>query len=313
MQNNSVLLADIGATNARLAFTLEGKNYLSPKEYKIKEFSSLHDLCSNYIKNLPEKISITKAVIGVAAPVTKDLVSFVNIDFNFSQKKIKKDLFPDGLVVLNDLALQAHALEGLPSEGIINIGRLVTPGEGPKILVIPGTGLGLAGIVNENIISSEAGHIEIPGTLDNKNIRKIIDIFKKKNDQIPTFEDLLSGRGINIIYNYLSGGQDFNMLDNNIFASNDKNSKLTSNLFVNLFAIYLRNMALTWGATGGVYISGNIVNSMIQNLDQVKFRRIFEESKTMEEMLISTPIYFIKNKDLGFRGGLTITSKDSTI
>ena len=197
MLNNPVLLADIGATNARLAFTLDGKDYVNPEEYKINEFCGLHDLCAHYIENLSERVPITKAVIGVAAPVTKDVVSFVNIDLTFSQKKIKKDLFPNGLVVMNDLALQAHSLRGLPSENIINIGGFVTPGEGPKILVIPGTGLGLAGIVNEQVISSEAGHIEIPGILDNRDLRKIVDIFKKNNSRIPNFEDLLSGKGLN--------------------------------------------------------------------------------------------------------------------
>ena len=313
MLNNPVLLADIGATNARLAFTLDGKDYVNPEEYKIKEFRSLHDLCSHYIKNLSERVPLTKAVIGVAAPVTKDVVSFVNIDLTFSQKKIKKDLFPNGLVVMNDLALQAHSLGGLPSESIINIGGFVTPpGEGPKILVIPGTGLGLAGIVNEYVISSEAGHIEIPGILDNRDLRKVVDMFTKNNSRIPNFEDLLSGKGINLIYKHLSGGQDLNILDNDIFTSNDKYSKSTSILFVNLFAIYLRYMTLIWGATGGVYISGNIVNSMMQNLDQVKFRRIFEESQTMQEVLISSPIYFLENKDLGFRGGLIIADKESS-
>ena len=312
MLNNPVLLADIGATNARLAFTLDGKDYVNPEEYKINEFCGLHDLCSHYIENLSERVPITKAVIGVAAPVTKDVVSFVNIDLTFSQKKIKKDLFPNGLVVMNDLALQAHSLRGLPSENIINIGGFVTPGEGPKILVIPGTGLGLAGIVNEQVISSEAGHIEIPGILDNRDLRKIVDIFKKNNSRIPNFEDLLSGKGINLIYKHLSDGQDLNILDNDIFISNDEYSKATSILFINLFAIYLRYMTLIWGATGGVYISGAIVNSMMQNLDAVKFRKIFEESKTMQEVLISSPIYFLENKDLGFRGGLIIAGKESS-
>jgi glucokinase len=71
-------------------------------------------------------------------------------------------------------------------------------------------------------------------------------------------------------------------------------------------------MTLKWGATGGVYISGNIVNSMIKNLDQVKFRRIFEGSKTKQEILISSPIYYIENGDLGFRGGLMIADKENS-
>ena len=309
MINSPTLLADIGATNARLAFTLDGKDYLNSEIYKVAEFSSLYELCSNYINNLSEKVAITKAIIGVAAPVTDDSISFVNIDLSFSQRKIKELLFPDGLVVLNDMALQAHSLIEPFSGEIINVGSCGSPGGGSKILIIPGTGLGLAGIVNGSVVSSEAGHVEIPSILNNKDINKIIDKFKKENSRSPTFEDLLSGKGINFIYRNLSGNNYFNTSDGDIFISNDKFAVVTIKLFINLFAVYLRYMTLEWNATGGVYISGNIVNSMMTRLDQVKFREIFEDSNTMKEFLIASPIYYIKDKDLGFKGGLIISDK----
>ena len=68
--------------------------------------------------------------------------------------------------------------------------------EGPKILVAPGTGLGLAGILGETVISTEAGHINISDKHLRPDLRKIIDRFTKENCRAPTYEDFISGKGI---------------------------------------------------------------------------------------------------------------------
>ena len=49
--------------------------------------------------------------------------------------------------------------------------------EGPKILVAPGTGLGLAGILGETVIATEAGHINISDKHLRPDLRAIIDRF----------------------------------------------------------------------------------------------------------------------------------------
>ena len=51
-----------------------------------------------------------------------DKVTFVNVDLEFSKSSLEKKVFPDGLVVLNDLALQANALHTLGSDSLSYIG-----------------------------------------------------------------------------------------------------------------------------------------------------------------------------------------------
>ena len=66
--------------------------------------------------------------------------------------------------------------------------------KGPKILVAPGTGLGLAGILGETVIATEAGHINIFDKELRSDLKEITDRFTKENYRAPTYEDFLLAR-----------------------------------------------------------------------------------------------------------------------
>ena len=101
-----ILIADLGATNARFCVTEDGKTYSCESIYKINDFDSLEELCSKYISdNNLDKLD--KGIIGVAAPILGDKVVFVNADLEFRISELKSKIFSGGLLVVNDLELQA--------------------------------------------------------------------------------------------------------------------------------------------------------------------------------------------------------------
>ena len=85
IKNKNVLLADIGATNARLAINQEKGRYKYREERRVKDFKSIEGLFSSYLDNIKSNGLIKHAVIGVAAPVVGDRVNFVNCPISFSQ------------------------------------------------------------------------------------------------------------------------------------------------------------------------------------------------------------------------------------
>ena len=165
-----ILIADLGATNARFCVTKDCLTYSIKAHYQINNFDSVEELCLAYLEEKGLQ-NINKAVIGVAAPILGDKVSFVNTNLEFSIKNLEKKIFSGGLIVVNDLELQAYALFNLKAEDLSYIGKKNLK-EGPKILVAPGTGLGLAGILGEAIIATEAGHINI----SNKKLRPDLEV-----------------------------------------------------------------------------------------------------------------------------------------
>ena len=120
IKNKNILLADIGATNARLAINQEKGRYKYSEERRVNDFKSIEELFSSYLDNINMTGLIRKAVIGVAAPIVSDRVSFVNCPISFSQKNLKNKFFSEGLIVLNDLELQAHAISNLFLYNIIS-------------------------------------------------------------------------------------------------------------------------------------------------------------------------------------------------
>ena len=87
-----ILIADLGATNARFCMTDDGTSYIHQAKYPINNFDSLEDLLSLYFSE-HKVTNPQKAVIGVAAPITEDSISFINIDLKFSKQKLKKNFY----------------------------------------------------------------------------------------------------------------------------------------------------------------------------------------------------------------------------
>ena len=303
-----ILIADLGATNARFCVTKDSLTYSNKANYQINNFDSIEELCFAYLED--ECLGdINKAVIGVAAPILGDKVSFVNNNLKFSIKVLEKKIFSGGLIVVNDLELQAYALFDLKAGDLSYIGQKNLT-EGPKILVAPGTGLGLAGILGKTILATEAGHINISDKNLRPELKFIIDRFTKENYRAPTYEDFLSGKGITYFYAALSGKTNLELSSEEILsARGDKYSLQTIYLLNYLLSSYLKYMALVWGSHGGVLLSGSIVNSLLLEEDYKEFRNTFEDSETMKDFMRTIPLAIVLIEEIGFVGGLELSKK----
>ncbi len=306
-----ILLADIGATNARFSVTTDCSQYEHSDNLQVVGSDSLEELCNDYLNRHQLANKVNKAVIGVAAPIINDEVSFVNANISFSIQGLKKQLFKEGLIVINDLALQAHAIKGLEKNELSFIGLNKQQVNGPKLLVSPGTGLGLAGITAQEIISTEAGHLNIPQKETKDDLKKIIETFVSINKRVPTYEDFLSGKGIRYFYEVLSAGKGTNLSAEEILENKNMNETCTNTkeLLIYLLGSYLRYVALVWGSTGGVYLSGSIANSLITKETHLTFREVFEDSETMQDLLKAIPLILVTIDDIGFRGALELSKK----
>ena len=305
-KNNSTLIAELGGTNARLGITLNGTSLAESKQYFLSDFISVETLFDKYFEEINQVVS--KAIIGVAAPVIEDEIRFTNNDIKFNQNTLKNKMFPKGLMVLNDLELQAYAIEGLSNDEIIRIGQVKEEKKGSKVLISPGTGLGLAGVVDTKVIFTEGGHLNIPP--DSLELEGLLKKFSEDKGRPPTFEDLLSGKGINFIFQSLDGSSGTQYSNEEILANKDNPVCIKARkLVLYLLAIYCKYIALIWGATSGVFLSGSIANTLLKPEDLDTFRTHFESSATMQDLLKIMPVSLIKDTNLGAKGGLILASK----
>ena len=98
---NKILIAELGATKARLAITEDQKTLIHLEEFQLQDFVSAEQLFNKYFDKI--NIQLDRAIVGVAAPVLEDEIRFTNIDIEFNQRTLKEGIFQKQLWVLNDL------------------------------------------------------------------------------------------------------------------------------------------------------------------------------------------------------------------
>jgi len=300
----TTLISDIGGTNCRISLFTKEDGIHKERKLKISKFNSLENLFSEYLKleNIP---SPDQGILGVAAPVVGDKVKFINVNLEFSQKKLKNKFFKESLIVMNDLELQALSISKLNKEDMKIFGDKDSLSKKSKILIRPGTGLGLSGLIAGNAIATEAGHLNIPQ--ETEELTYLSSRFSQIYKRSITFEDLLSGKGILFIHKTLSGKELINRTSEEILLDSFDNYCVeTKRIFTYTLALFCRYAALMWGAKGGVYLAGSIVNTIFQEVDMVKFREVFEDSTTMKDLLLTCPLVHVKSKNLGFKGALRL-------
>ena len=75
-------------------------------------------------------------------------------------------------------------------------------------------------------------------------------------------------------------------------------------LFASLLGCAAGNLALTVGATGGVYIAGGIAPRITDFLDTSPLRRRFEEKGLMQDYVKAIPLYVVTETEPGLIGSL---------
>lgn len=149
----TVIVADIGATNARFSFFRHGK-MADIYQFACADFKTPQTMIATFKNNYaPDASSI---VLGVAGAVLDNKVCWTNRDWSLSAAEMKKRLSFRKVILKNDVEIQAMSLPLLTKRDYIVLQRgkgLV----GPKVLLSVGTGVGVAYYVNEDSFATEYG------------------------------------------------------------------------------------------------------------------------------------------------------------
>lgn len=313
-QNTQIvnLVADIGGTNIRLAITDKNNNINEIETYQCQDFPHLSNVIHHYLKEKSLLNSKVNACLAIACPVDTDSISMTNLPWKFSQKQLKEELKLNSLTLINDYTAIAMAIPLLNDQQKIKIGQGETVDKQPIAVCGPGTGLGVANLVNINnhwhCLGGEGGHTDF-APVDELDV-KIFQQLKTTKNRL-SYEQLLSGYGLEQIYQAL-------VVINN---EDTKNTKLTAkdistqaiagtclicrqalSQFCKILGSFAGNLALTTGSLGGVYIAGGIVPRFIEYVKNSEFRERFETKGRMSHINKQTPTYIITESQPGLIG-----------
>ena len=305
-----VLIGDIGGTNARFAILVD--SYAEPKEFPIlltQDFETLEDAIQSVVLD-HTSIQPRSAVIAIAGPVEGDEIPLTNCHWVVKPRQMMERFNLQDITVLNDFEAQALAVVSLDEKHLENIGGETSHPNGKRVVLGPGTGLGVAGLIRSRQtwvpVPGEGGHVDF-GPRSERDLQ--IFPFIEKIDGRVSAEQLLCGRGLQHIYQAICQADGVSpslvtpaeITD----AALDKSNAQAIETF-ELFAIYLGrlagDLALIFMAQGGVYLSGGIPQRILSALRTGSFRAAFEDKAPHQSILKSIPIYVITHPRAAIAG-----------
>ena len=301
------LLADIGGTHARFALQHHGRRPYRHRVLQTREFATLAAAIAAYLGEVDRKPRT--AAIAVAAPITGDRVELTNAPWGFSVETLRRGLGFERLAMLNDFEALAWSLPALAGPSLRKIGRGRAVPRMPKAVLGPGTGLGVSCLVpvpgpnragTAVALATEGGHMTMAAS--GAREAEAIAILRAHFGHVSA-ERLLSGPGLANLYAALAE-LDGTPLDAPLFAGeigrrararSDPRAVEAASLFTGLCGQFAGDMALVYGARGGVYLGGGVIPRLGPAFDFSLFRRRFESKGRFSEWTKSVPTYLIRH------------------
>jgi glucokinase len=303
------LVGDIGGTNARFAIADLATLALSHVGGSpTASHSTLAHAIRDYLKGVDQKIE--HAGIAVAGPLLDDTVKLTNAAWTFCQSSLAKDAGLKTAHVFNDFEAQAYCVPVLAPEERHQLGGTEPVEHAPKVVLGPGTGLGVAGLVWSAsgwvAVAGEGGHV----TLAAENERELALIERMRKGLVRlSVERALSGPGLAELYQAIAASRGFGdsplspaEIEHLAISGEDEMAEEALDFFVSWLGRFAGDMALVFGARGGAYLGGGIAPKMLSRLQQDDFREAFERKGRMTPFVAPIPVYVVVADNPGLRG-----------
>ncbi len=314
-----VVVCDVGGTNCRVAIQ-------DQPDAPLRNFP--HLLTGDY-PGLGEAILVATAGEGLkaksvvacgAGPVEGKHLKLTNAPWVLDGPRMVEQLGLDNGLLLNDFEAQALSLPAIRPSWVKVIGPDLPTDAGPQAILGPGTGLGIACLVESHgrliALASEACHIGFaPDTDEEVGFWPHLD---RAHGRITT-ESVLSGTGLERLHRARLAAKGAPSsptitaadIVSSALESHDGEAAVTIAAYWRLIARFAGDIAITFKATGGVTLAGGILPRIIDLVDSEAFRAAFEAKAPVAALARSIPTRLIIQADSVLGGMAAIASDPS--
>jgi glucokinase len=311
-----VLVCDTGGTNVRFALQSDPGAPLG---------EIVHLITDDY-PGLPEAIEAAAPKLGSrprsmivcgAGPVVGRRLKLTNAPWVMDGPETARRAGLAQGLLLNDFEAQALSLPAIPKDWARGIGPLAFDTQGPQVILGPGTGLGIAALVEADgrftPVSSEACHIDFgPVTPEEFALWPHLE---RAHGRV-TSESVLNGAGLARVHRarmMVLGEPDPHLEPQQVTAAAiaDPTGEAATSVrhYWRIVARFSGDMAVTFVATGGVTLSGGVLPRVVEFLDDSVFRQAFEDKAPVERLAQNIPTRLIIRSDAVLVGMAAIGSK----
>jgi glucokinase len=291
------LVGDVGGTNARFALVDSQGHIRHPRSFLARDYGSLAEVMDEYLNSTAGRKRPPRAVIAVAGPVLDGEIEFTNLDWQISEGDLLAHFEFEAVKLLNDFAAQALACPRLAEADLRPIGPKLRGGSDCPIVILgAGTGFGVAGLARADrgdvAVATEGGHGAF-APLDELEVavwRKLAARFGRVS-----IERLLSGPGLFDLYGAMAEieGREATAADPKAVIDAAGAGDVLAGQVVDRFCAILGSvagdLALSFGARGGIFVSGGIAPRIAERLMSGGFRARFEDKGRLRPYVEQIP------------------------
>jgi glucokinase len=320
-----VMAGDIGGTKTLLQIAVcEAGRCRGVREQRFD--SGLHADLSSILREFLKQErpqTIDAVCLGVAGPIkgtaADQCVKVTNLPWSIHSQDLKREFGFPQVRLINDFQAIGYGIEALGTKDMV----VLQPGEpmehGPRAVIGAGTGLGQGILIwnrdHYEPVATEGGHANF-APVDELQVE--LTHYLIKTHGRTSWELVLSGHGLVELYAFLKarGGTPESPAVAKAMQADDPAAAITQaalerndplanralDLFIDIYGAQAGNLALTAGATGGVYIAGGIAPKIISRLTDGRFMQAFLNKGKMRPYVAAVPVQVATNPDVGLNG-----------
>lgn len=307
--SGSILLGDIGGTNARFAILDRGT--IGPIEYiKVAGCSGVIEAIGKFLGERAESVPPKHAVLALAGAVENDRCEMTNSGWIVDVPLLQDAFGFQQVRLFNDFEALAWSLPHLDAADLFPLGGGLPHAGAAALLIGPGTGFGtsclLTRIGRPVVVASEAGHSTLPGTSRRED--DVIELLRGRFGHV-SIERAVSGPGLVNLYEALAAidgsavpKRDGMSITEAALDDSCSFSRSALDMFCAMLGTVAGSLALTFCARGGVYIAGGIVPRFPEYVARSGFRARFEAGGRYRAYLHDIPVNVVRRPDATFIG-----------
>jgi len=314
---HTLLAADVGGTHARMGLLAVDASpetrdatlsVLAYQVYPCRDYADLSSIVRRFCDE--QAIKPRRFALACAGYLHEGRVLNSNLQWPIEPAALKRELGMDDVSVLNDFVALAHAMPHLQADGVMSLhrpSREVT--KGPVVVIGPGTGLGVAVRLPgtpPQVLQTEAGHIQLAARTSRE--LEVLAALAPTGIHLP-YDHVLSGPGLLRIYQALCRIEDkpaslYAPADvvAAAIANGDPCAVETLQVFCGWLGSFTGDMAMLYGATGGIYLAGGFLARMFGLLEASDFVARFLDKGVMRPFLQTVPVHVVDHAQLGVIG-----------
>lgn len=308
MTENLFLVGDVGGTNTRVAMARGGTVLPETiRRYSNRDFANLAPVLRQYRSDEPGPDPLG-ACVAVAGPVSDGKAELTNLDWSIDATRLIEATGARHAAILNDLQAQGHALGHIADDKCQSIIDVPARPGAARLVIGVGTGFNAAPVHETAhgrfVPPSESGHANLPIRTD---AEMGLCSFVSTAHGFPAVEDVLSGRGLEQVYRWLSSeaGTHDELLAAEIMGQIDSNPRAQAAVrqFVRILGTVAGNLALIHLPFGGVYLVGGVARAMAPHLTAMGFDQAFRDKGRFAGFMGNFPVSLVNDDFAALAGG----------